>query len=41
MKFKIIHPESDDEWIEEFENEDKAYEKYCHGYCDVILLEED
>lgn len=40
MRFKIIHPESDDEWIEEFETEDEAYEKYNQGYCSVIPLKD-
>ena len=39
MKFKIIHPESDSEWIEEFESEDEAYKKYGDGLCSIIKFE--
>ena len=38
MKFKIIHPESDSNWIEEFENEEEAYKKYGNIECSIIEL---
>lgn len=41
MKFKIVHPESDSEWVEEFDNEDAAYEAYGDGLCSIQKIEED
>ena len=41
MKFKIIHPESDSEFVVECESEDEVYEKYGDGLCNIINLEEE
>ena len=41
MKFRIIHPESDTDFIEEFENEEAAHVAYSSGECSITIIEEE
>lgn len=42
MKFKIVHPESESEWIEEYASEDEFYEHWeqinFDGHCNWYKL---